>query len=123
MFAKKGKGNDYALNATIQEINTFLDNGIERGHQDIIWVSGPSYQTSMVPLAYQESNHKMIEVYYNLLPNLAPQNKDHPYLDVFQLTQACHMENCSYDGGHRSRYVNRWKAQMLLNTLCEVKSN
>ena len=29
------------------------------------------------------------------------------------------MENCSYDGGHRSRYVNRWKAQLLLNTLCE----
>ena len=54
-----------------------------------------------------------------LIQNVAPTNPDHPYLDVFQLTNSCNMENCSYDGGHRSRYVNRWKAQLLLNTLCE----
>ena len=35
------------------------------------------------------------------------------------LLQSCYMENCSSDGGHRARFVNRWKAQLLLNLLCE----
>ena len=36
--------------------------------------------------------------------------------DYYQLTLACRMDNCTADGGHRSRFVNRWK--VLLNTLC-----
>ncbi|KAL3800413.1 hypothetical protein ACHAW5_009091 [Stephanodiscus triporus] len=60
------------------------------------------------------------EVYEGLLPYLAPNHPEHPFLDVFQLTRSCTMQNCSYDGSHRSRYVNRWKAQLLLNTLCEI---
>lgn len=35
------------------------------------------------------------------------------------MLQSCYMENCSSDGGHRARFVNRWKAQLLLNMLCE----
>ena len=59
-------------------------------------------------------------VYEGLLPYLAPNVPEHPFLDVYPLMRSCTMANCSYDGIHRSRYVNRWKAQLLLNTLCEV---
>ena len=104
------------INATIQEINTFLHNSITVKKNDIIWVSNPSYQTNKVPFEYQASNNEMDVLYWDSLSTF----EKYPYLDVFQLTTSCHMENCSYDGGHRSRYVNRWKAQLLLNMLCEV---
>ena len=44
-----------------------------------------------------------------------------PFLDFFELTRACMWDNCTSDGGHRSRFVNRMKAQMLVNMLCEPK--
>ena len=78
-----------------------------------------SYNIDKVPDAYKKEHVWKHKINTKLIPNVAPTNPDHPYLDVFQLTNSCNMENCSYDGGHRSRYVNRWKAQLLLNTLCE----
>lgn len=65
-------------------------------------------------------SNRLREVYERMLPYLAPNQPEHPFLDVFQLTRSCTMQNCSYDGSHRSRHVNRWKAQLLLNTLCEI---
>ncbi|KAL7477736.1 hypothetical protein ACHAW6_003530, partial [Cyclotella cf. meneghiniana] len=101
-------------NHTSDEINRFLLKA-----KNTIFVSGPSYQTEKVPQEYRSSNSRIENVYYELLPNVAPQNPQHPFLDVFQMTRSCYMKNCSYDGGHRSRYVNRMKAQLLLNMLCE----
>merc|ERR1712127_449524 len=37
-------------------------------------------------------------------------------------TGLCVWSNCTADGGHRSRYVNRMKAQYLLNMVCEKSS-
>ena len=73
-----------------------------------------------MPAAKSMQASKSLSVYEGLLPYVAPNVPEHPFLDVYQLTRSCTMANCSYDGGHRSRYVNRWKAQLLLNTLCEV---
>lgn len=103
------------VNATAREIDTFL-NLTKR----TIFVSMPSYQLEKVPDEYKEASSVRNNLYGAVLPLLAPRNPDHPFLDVYQLTRSCTMNNCSYDGGHRSRYVNRWKAQLLLNTLCEV---
>ena len=86
--------------------------------KQLIFNSGPSYQVSKVPRQYQNASG---EIFYNrLLPLMAPHDPQRPFLDFFQLTRSCHMENCSYDGGHRARYVNRWKAQLLLNMLCTI---
>merc|ERR1711871_575632 len=41
-----------------------------------------------------------------------------PCLDMGHLTSRCEWSNCTMDGGHRSRFVNRMKAQMLLNMIC-----
>lgn len=106
-----------AVNETIKDLTNFFDLA-----NQLIYVSMPSYQIEKVPLPYKNASHNTNagRIHKGLLSSLAPQNMQHPFIDVFQLTRACHMENCSYDGGHRSRYVNRWKAQLLLNTLCEV---
>ena len=107
----KGSGK---INSIVQEMNAFLG----KAHHTI-WTSMPSYNIDKVPDAYKKEHVWKHKINTKLIQNVAPTNPDHPYLDVFQLTNSCNMENCSYDGGHRSRYVNRWKAQLLLNTLCE----
>ena len=104
-----------AVGATVKDIRNFLGK-VDR----TIYVSIPSYQLDKIPEPYRDSNDIMSYVYFELLPNVAPQNPQQPFLDVFQLTRSCVMDNCTFDGGHRSRFVNRWKAQMLLNTLCKM---
>jgi len=60
------------------------------------------------------------DIYWNFVHDLAPRydTKKMRYMDVFQLTGTCYFDNCTSDGGHRARFVNRWKAQLLLNTIC-----
>ena len=99
----------------LQEIIQFLDSGEVRNRT--IYVSPPYY---FLNEDYPAKSTKMKKMYQSLLPDVAPETPAHPFLDVFQLTKSCKHENCTFDGGHRSRYVNRWKAQLLLNTLCEV---
>jgi hypothetical protein len=108
------------LTAVLNEIWGFLDNSPQ-----VIFNSGPSYETSKVPVQYRNaSHHQKGEAFYNqILPHMAPYDEQRPFLDFFQLTRACYMEHCSYDGGHRSRYVNRWKAQLLLNTICTMEAD
>jgi hypothetical protein len=104
------------VDVVVKEINQFLD--AEEGKNRTIYVGSPYY----VPHEnYTDQHGNMESVYRGVLPNVAPENPAHPFLDVFELTQSCVMKNCSVDGGHRTRFVNRWKAQLLLNTLCEVQ--
>eukprot|EP00956_Cyclotella_meneghiniana_P005785 scaffold7493_cov58-Cyclotella_meneghiniana.AAC.5 len=105
-----------SLNTTIKEIQNFLTLT-----KQTVWVSGVSHQIEKVPEQYKlkMANTNYERGYNQLLQNLAPMDIRHPYLDVWQMTSSCIMDDCSYDGHHRSRFVNRWKAQMLLNTICE----
>lgn len=102
------------VRATIDEISNYLDTT-----KRILYVSPPFYYPD------QRFTDQLVrdqaEIYTGLLPNRAPENAAHPFLDVYELTRSCQWENCSYDRAHRSRFVNRWKAQLLLNTLCEVE--
>lgn len=105
------------LNSTVEELKKFLVMA-----NRTIFNSMPSYQIEKVPKKYKDApqNKLSTTVYHELLQYLAPHSPEHPFVDFFQLTKSCFMNNCSSDGGHRSRYVNRWKAQLLLNTICEV---
>ena len=40
-------------------------------------------------------------------------------LDFYHLTDACPYQNCTTDGSHFQRFVNRQKAQAFLNMVCE----
>lgn len=93
----------------------------------VVYNSMPSYQTDKVPPKFRNASHHAgagsfyaRTLAFSLPRNVSSGRRGHPFVDYFQLTKSCYMENCSYDGGHRSRYVNRWKAQLLLNTVCEV---
>jgi hypothetical protein len=92
----------------------------------IVLVSMPSFDKKKVPLEHRHAADRLSAasrgprpMYEGFLEMAA--RHEVPVLDFFQLTRSCVAKNCSYDGGHRSRYVNRWKAQLLLNLLCEVK--
>ena len=104
------------VNATIHEIVDFLDTS-----ERTIFVSPPFYYP------HAQFSDKLVrdqaKIYEGLLPHVNPTNSNstHPCLDVYELTKSCEWENCSYDKAHRSRFVNRWKAQLLLNILCEVR--
>lgn len=41
-----------------------------------------------------------------------------PMVDFFTVTALCKWSNCTADGGHRSRFLNRIKANIVLNLLC-----
>ena len=102
----------------VRRINKFLDLS-----NKTIYVPMPHSPIDLVSKEYKanapQKNAMKESVYNALLPNLAPINPQHPFLDTYQLTRSCTMANCSCDGGHKARYVNRMKAQLLLNTLCE----
>mmetsp|Transcript_24896 Transcript_24896/g.42369 ORF Transcript_24896/g.42369 Transcript_24896/m.42369 type:complete len:96 (-) Transcript_24896:32-319(-) len=84
---------------------------------NLIYTSQPSYDMAKVPNKYKNITTGRDDVYWKMLPELSKFRVQ--YLDYFQLTHTCYFDNCTSDGGHRSRFVNRWKAQLLLNTLCD----
>ena len=43
-----------------------------------------------------------------------------PFVDIRALTGSCVWSRCFSDGDHRSRFVNRMKAQILLNLMCRT---
>jgi hypothetical protein len=106
----------HQVDKVVDNIYQFLD--AEEGKNRTIYVGPPNF---FYREDYKDQSANMESVYRGLLPHLAPENPAQPFLDVFELTKSCVMENCTFDGGHRTRFVNRWKAQLLLNTLCEVQ--
>ena len=104
-------GGEQNLNLTIVEIKKYLDLA-----NRTIFNSMPTYSTRVKNTPGWHS-----KFFQALKPNLAPYNTSRPFIDFSELTKSCIMDNCSYDGGHRSRFVNRFKAQLLLNTICDFQ--
>jgi hypothetical protein len=101
------------LNLTMEQFELFVN-----ATENVIFNSSPSYQIAKVPEDYRNSTKGNSLYYWSFLPHIEKYHSRFRFLDFFQLTGSCTMEHCSTDGGHRSRFVNRWKAQLLLNTLC-----
>jgi hypothetical protein len=106
---------NHSVAATIQEFGLLANSSSE----NIIFNSMPSYYEKLVPEAYRKRTTSANQIYRHWLPELHHYDgSTMRFLDFYQPTNACKWKNCSVDGGHRSRFVNRWKAQLLLNTLC-----
>lgn len=73
------------------------------------WVPGVAYHKSL--------NSTAVQITYKAWT--VAKEEHVPFIDIFTMTDNCTWSNCSADGGHKSRFVNRMKAQMLLNNLCE----
>ena len=105
------------LNKTVAEIERFWEAG-----GNMIAASPVNYQKSLVPEQYRSARDTpKVLLYKTELVDQAEFDSTRLF-DYFELTKSCRMENCSTDGGHRAHFVNRWKAQLLLNTLCTYES-
>eukprot|EP01034_Spumella_vulgaris_P043678 gene43678-54265_t len=88
----------------------------------LTWATGPSYDLSKVPPEYRAVTLKRPtdDINRQTMQLASGDDTRIPVLDFFTLTRACEWSNCTADGGHRARFVNRMKAQMLLNNLCRI---
>ena len=62
-----------------------------------------------------QSSSKKNRPLLNLLPEYRSKVQ---FIDYMKVVERCRWKNCTVTGKHRSRSVNRWKAQTLLNTIC-----
>lgn len=86
----------------------------------LTWATGPSYVISRVPEQYRNITRNSPTEFMNFKAIDLAEELDVPLLDFFSLTHSCKWANCTSDGGHRSRFVNRMKAQMILNNICKL---
>lgn len=85
----------------------------------LLWVTGPSYDLNRVPDKYLEVTKNRPTVFANKEAFVLADRYKIPILDFYSLTGTCRWKNCSTDGGHRSRFVNRMKFQLVLNNICK----
>lgn len=113
------------LNLIFNMTRNFHD---EKSNLKLTWCSGVGY--SFLPRlqkAYSEFLKNGLQNNFNAFRlnfeafKLAEQYNI-PTLDILTMTSSCNWANCSSDGGHRARFVNRMKAQMLLNNICKINN-
>lgn len=111
---------EYNQSEAISQVLQFLNM-----YDQVIYASMPGLNTDQLTYDYVKNGYDYEKdgwnFYASLLPHLAPRTPQNPFLDFFHLSKSCHWENCTNDGYHRARFVNRWKAQILLNTICHVE--
>ena len=106
---------------TTKELILFNQGLLQLGH-DVVFVSVSPNKTYSDPLRCGNYRIGPSSQYWAMLPWI--QKRSVPHVDVFQATRTCTWKNCSAGGGlFRARFVNRWKAQLLLNLLCQHSDN
>ena len=106
---------------TTKELILFNQGLLQLGH-DVVFVSVSPNKTYSDPLVCGNYRTGPSSQYWAMLPWI--QKRSVPHVDVFQATRTCTWKNCSAGGGlFRARFVNRWKAQLLLNLLCQHSNN
>eukprot|EP01135_Chromosphaera_perkinsii_P001370 Nk52_evm1s165 gene=Nk52_evmTU1s165 len=87
----------------------------------VLWTSAPSYSTKEWT---DIDPHSRIPNQFNVDAFEIMTHHGIPFLDTHFLSTTCTDQSCMGDSGaHKSRYVNRVKAQMVLNHICAHKQN
>jgi hypothetical protein len=107
-----------AATYNFSEISVHLNDFIKRQPQ-LVWGGGTAYNKAKIPYPYNET--MPLTDLNRLQAKTFGLSDSVPYLNVFELTRSCisQWSNCTIDGGHSRRFVERMKAQLLLNLLCE----
>lgn len=92
-------------------------------HRQVVFVTSPAFDRKKIPAPWNES--MPVDYGKHVYANLKAKGRRAKWmpgnvtlLDFYALTRACVWDNCTWDGGHRARYVNRLKAQVTLNAIC-----
>ena len=103
---------------TMSQLQRFVKNsGLK-----FIFSSMPSRDSSSNPTSYRRRNSGAQSIYWKSLDLMRQHSV--PFVDTFQMTHSCYQEGCKVDDeAHGSRFVNRWKAQLLLNVLCDFRGS
>jgi len=129
----KGKESLHSLEFNKEAENLFLNDlgelFLDTKETKKIWGTGPAYQHNKVPYPYNVTTQDRATgtMLYNMKMLRGTAYPDHadimemPVIDNFHPTLRCTWRNCSEDGGHRNRFVNRIKAQLFLNAICKVE--
>ena len=104
------------IDAMLKEITTTFETF---GTNRLVWGSGPSYLKRKIPMPYRDTMPLGILDHVHAQSMLRAAAMGIRFLDFHRLTQECVWANCTFDGGHRSRFVNRAKAQLFLEAVCD----
>lgn len=99
------------MNATIHALSSL---------QNVVWGTAPKFVKVKIPVKYRETMPltSMEHVYHRTLRVIEASKGRIRLIDYHRITDACPWDNCTIDGGHRARFVNRGKAQAILGLLC-----
>lgn len=109
---------------SIQQFFTFIGNTMAKHGRknNLLWLSSPYYHVESLAMPPDSPYRAMSKFCYvddlNKMGLDLAKTNGIPVLDIYALTKACTWTNCTVDGAHGSRFVNRMKAQLLLNKLC-----
>lgn len=106
----------------MQQMKQLLTYSVINSSIPLTWATGPAYDLQKVPLEYTAVTKQRPTDLLNVQTAVLAKQMHIPLLDYHTVTRTCVWSNCTADGGHRSRFVNRMKAQMLLNNLCTIRT-
>lgn len=90
---------------------------------NIIWATGPQTREFLVPGQVKEKiDVNGLDYVFDHTCGPKAEGKVPPCMDFYHLTGACPHQNCTYDGSHFQRFVNRQKANVFLNIVCSRDS-
>ena len=84
----------------------------------LVWGSAPWYSMKQTPKQYRDTMPLGVLSLVHAQTKFLAKDARVPFLDFYRATQACVWANCTKDGAHRARFVNRAKAQMFLEVVC-----
>lgn len=107
----------------LEEVSELVHDFLRASKQKLVWVTGVSYMREKIPFPYNLTMpiEKMATIYHRTLGTsglIATSGNPISLVNQFEIQQACEWPNRTSDGGHAARFVDRMKAQFLLNILC-----
>ena len=124
----RGKGAMTPAQAKAVRRRTFVDymknlatvvKALKEANVPVVWATGGAYVSDRIPDEFRDNMKNTIHFQLNVESVDYLRSQGIPFVDTYHLTSGCLWSNCTIDGSHKSRFVERMKAQILMNYLCK----
>ena len=105
----------------MKNLATFIA-AMKRSKVPLVWATGGAYVNERIPDEFKDNMKNAIHFQLNVESVEYLRSQGIPFVDTYHLTSGCLWSNCTTDGSHKSRFVERMKAQILMNHLCRPKT-